>query len=375
MLDYGAYRFCFSSSINDHEAYPRALASAPPTGWSYRATTIENDPQLGRPWCRFDTRPDEIIHASSLIATNGTPWVLETDHIGFVVLQAVAEHKAAGRPVDLANIERKVLSALADDMCRGVLCWSKASMQALVELCQRHGVTLPHIVQVYPAVVPPALSCNTPNSAELSSMLARLDPSAFKLLIVDGQKLRGASKVSGRKNVLAALECARRLHRSRVSVELVVVGSSEPIDQSESWVHVLPSLERDDLWRLYDRMDLLLFLSRQESFGYLPMEAMAAGLCCLAATADSLPAMHEIIDHRETGILVEHRTSVAYPDLSDDLDIDQTVAEIEALIADPEERARLTGNAKALFAADGRFSTGTRNSLLQQYLLVQASKS
>jgi hypothetical protein len=369
MTTEGRLRFCFSGAINDHEAYPRSLASAAPDGWSYRATTIEFDPDLGRPWCRFDTRPGEVIHASSLIATNGTPWVFDTDHIGFVVLQAAAEHRAAGRPVDLTDIERKVLAALADKMCRGVLCWSKASEQALMELCQRHGVKLPHIAQVYPAVVPPAASGSAPNSDELSAMLARLDPSTFKLLIVDGQHLRGASKVAGRKNVAAALECAGRLHRSGARVDLVVVGSSEPIDPSEPWVHALPSLDREDLWRLYRHMDLLLFLSRQESFGYLPMEAMVVGLVCLAATADSLPAIGEIIEHGETGILVGHRASVAYPDLSDDLDIDRVVAEVERLIANPAERVRLTGNAKALFGAKGRFSVAARNAALNQRLL------
>jgi hypothetical protein len=362
-------RFCFSGAINDHEAYPRALAITPPESWSYRATSIQFDPDLGRPWCKFDIRAGEIIHASSLIPTNQTPWVLETDHIGFVVLQAAASEDAAGRPVDLEQIERNVVHAIGGDFCLGVLCWSKASERALIDLFQRHGATPPRITQAYPAVVPPIQSCTAPGSAELAATVQRLDSSAFKMLIVDGQQLRGVAKVSGRKNVSAALECASRLHRAGARVELIVVGSTEPVSPSEGWVHTLPALDREDLWRLYDHVDLLLFLSRQESFGYLPMEAMAAGLCCLAAKAESLPAMHEIIDHRETGILVDHRFSVAYPGLSDDLDVDQVVTEIEVLIAKPEERMRLAANARALFALKGRFSVDARNAILVRQLI------
>lgn len=362
-------RFCYSRSVNDHEAFPRALAGTPPRGWAYRGAAIEIDADRGRPWCRFDSRAGELIHASSLIPTNRTPWILETDHIGFVVQQARISAKAAGRPVKVDEVERQVVQAITDDLCLGALAWSRASERALEELCRRHGAAPPRITQAYPGVVPPALPRARPESGEFAATLDRLDPRAFKMLIVDGQAKRGASKVAGRKNVSAAMECASRLRAAGARIELLAVGSTERIEAAGNWLHVLPALEREDLWRVYGKVDLLLFLSRQESFGYLPMEAMAAGLCCLAAKAGSLPAIQEIIEHRRTGVLVEFLESRPYPELSDNLDIPQAVAEIAELIAKPEERDRLRDNAKALFDRNGCFSIEARNSTLTKQLL------
>lgn len=360
--------FCYCENVNDHEAYPRALASAPPAGWTYRPTTVEFDKDHGRPWGRFETRPGELIHASSLIPTNATPWVLETDHIGFVVRQAQTSAEVMGRNVDVHQIERQVVEAITGESCLGVLVWSKASKAALEDLCQRLGVAPPRITQAYPAVIPPAISV-APESDEVLATIKRLDKFGFKLLMVDGQRHRGASKVARRKNVSAALECARRLRRADAHVALVVVGSTEAIDVDEDWLHVLPALDRGDLWRLYSAVDLLLFLSRQETFGYVLMEAMSSGVCCLAANAQSLPAISEIIEHRRTGILVNFLEQRPYPELSGALDIDQAVAEIAGLIAAPEERHRLIGNASMLFATDGLFSVEARNRILTQRLL------
>jgi glycosyltransferase involved in cell wall biosynthesis len=361
-------RFCFCGDVNDHEAYPRALASTPPAGWTYRPTTVEFDRDHGRPWARFKTRPGELIHASSLIPTNPTPWVLETDHIGFVIRQAQTSAEALGRLVDVHQIERQVAEAITGKLCLGALVWSKASRAALEKLCERHGVAPPRITQAYPAVVPPDMSF-PPEAAEVSATMARLDKAGFKLLIVDGQSHRGASKVARRKNVSAAVECAGRLRRAGARVDLVVVGSTEAIDVDEDWLHVLPALGRGDLWHLYGSVDLLLFLSRQETFGYLPMEAMSSGLCCLAANAQSLPAIPEIIEHRRTGILVDFLEQRPYPELSDALDIDRAVAEIADLIAAPAARRRLIGNASMLFETGGLFSVETRNRILSEHLL------
>lgn len=360
--------FCYCENVNDHEAYPRALASAPPAGWTYRPTTVEFDKDHGRPWGRFETRPGELIHASSLIPTNATPWVLETDHIGFVVRQAQTSAEILGGKVDVYQIERHVVEAITGESCLGALVWSKASKAALEGLCERHGVAPPRITQAYPAVVPPEIGLS-PESGEVLATIGRLDKFGFKLLIVDGQSHRGASKVARRKNVSAAVECARRLRRAGARVDLIVVGSTEVIDVDEDWLHVLPALSRGDLWHLYSAVDLLLFLSRQETFGYLPMEAMSSGVCCLAANAQSLPAIPEIIEHRRTGILVNFLEQRPYPELSDALDIDRAVAEITDLIAAPEERRRLVGNASMLFATDGLFSVETRNRILTQRLL------
>lgn len=361
-------RFCYCGNVNDHEAYPRALASTPPAGWNYRSTTVEFDKEYGRPWGRFDTLPGELIHASSLIPTNGTPWILETDHIGFVIRQALTSAQTMGRNVDVHEIERQVIAAITSEPCLGVLVWSKASKAALDSLCERHRAAPPRITQAYPGVVPPRIGTQ-PESGELSATIDQLDQFGFKMLVVDGQKYRGASKVAGRKNISAAVECARRLRKDGRRVELVVVGSTEPIRVEEDWLHMLPALDRGDLWHLYGLVDLLLFPSRQETFGYLPMEAMFTGVCCLAANAPSVPAIPEIIEHDRTGILVNFLEPQPYPELSGAFDIDQAVVEVDRLIATPEQRQRLIGNASTLFEKDGLFSINTRNRILTQRLL------
>lgn len=361
-------RFCFANAVNDHEAYPRALVSAPPRGWTYRPTTAEFDPTHGRPWVRFDTLPGELIHASSLIPTNGVPWILETDHIAFVVAQARASAEHMGKGVRLHDIECRIVEAITNPSCLGALVWSKASEAALEDLCKRHGAMPRRITVAYPGVVPPE-SAMHPQLCELSATLARLDEHAFKLLVVDGQEHRGVSKIAGRKNVSAAVECASRLRKIGARVELIVVGSTERIKIDQGWLHPLPVLQRGDLWRLYQAVDLLLFLSRQESFGYLPMEVMISRVCCLAATAPSLPAIPEIIKDRQTGVLVNFLEPRPFPELSSALDMEQVVTEIAGLMGAPQERQRLVDNASKRFEDAGLFSVATRNRILAERLL------
>src|SRR5262249_1088568 len=88
--------FCFSSRWNDHNAYPRSLCCSQPGGWRFRESAVVFDETYGRPWCRFMRKSDEIIYASSLIPTNASPWLLDTDHIEYLFMQGEQAARNSG---------------------------------------------------------------------------------------------------------------------------------------------------------------------------------------------------------------------------------------------------------------------------------------
>jgi glycosyltransferase involved in cell wall biosynthesis len=66
--------------------------------------------------------------------------------------------------------------------------------------------------------------------------------------------------------------------------------------------------QRDDLARLYQAFDLLLHAPRQEAFGLVVAEAMAAGVPVVATRVGGVP---EIVSDGQTGMLVDAESPVA----------------------------------------------------------------
>jgi glycosyltransferase involved in cell wall biosynthesis len=93
----------------------------------------------------------------------------------------------------------------------------------------------------------------------------------------------------------------------------------------EDFIHLVGYVADDVLKGLYQISTIFVFPSRYEGFGLPPLEAMAAGLPVVSSRAASLP---EVLG--EVGIGVE-------PD-----DTGGWVAEIGALLDDPERRERLS---------------------------------
>ncbi len=81
----------------------------------------------------------------------------------------------------------------------------------------------------------------------------------------------------------------------------------------------------EDLWQLYRRAALLAMPSRGEGFGLVYLEAMRAGLPCVASTVD---AASVIVQHEQTGLLVD-------PD-----NTGQLAAALTRLLLDPNLRER-----------------------------------
>jgi glycosyltransferase involved in cell wall biosynthesis len=366
-------RFCYSRDLNDHPAYPLSAARDASLGWRYRPAEIRLDPDRGRPWAHFDARPGEIIHASSLLPTNSSPWIFDTDHAEYLIAQALHDQGTCFEDRD--ELERAIARSLCSPWCRGIFAWSEAARQSLLELFARHQLPAPDVRVVYPAVldVLPDGDANAEGVLDrevLDELERSLAPGHVRLLAVDGQ--RGVCRHEGRKNLSDAVECFRVLRQAGHPVEIILVGPTEPIaPQPGLWV--LPPVSPSGMRRLFRLADVLLFLSRQDSFGMVLLEALAAGLACVASRAASLVAVPELISDGVNGFLVPFLTDRPYPHLSDQLDLSKLIATVGRLVASPGEQARIAARAHADFAPGGRFSVQTRNRRLTGLLATSPS--
>jgi glycosyltransferase involved in cell wall biosynthesis len=94
----------------------------------------------------------------------------------------------------------------------------------------------------------------------------------------------------------------------------------------ECRVHFLEHVSFPELAREYRNADVFCLPSRQEGFGIVLLEAMAAGLPVVAARAAAIP---EVVPDGECGLLVEPGNAMGF------------AAAIDRLLSDPLERARL----------------------------------
>ena len=89
------------------------------------------------------------------------------------------------------------------------------------------------------------------------------------------------------------------LSKITVPFELIVVGKNIFIDGVKTTT--LPYIsDRKKLADLFRSIDVLIFPSNAESFGLVPLEAMACGVCVFASAVGGIP---EIIQQDETGFL------------------------------------------------------------------------
>ncbi len=96
-------------------------------------------------------------------------------------------------------------------------------------------------------------------------------------------------------------------------------------------VEFLGEVSHDELPALYARIDIAVFLSREESFGVSVVEAMSCGCPVIVSDADGFK---EIVEHEKTGIIVPK------------MDIDTAAQAMADLAFDEEKRKR--------FGKDGR---------------------
>jgi glycosyltransferase involved in cell wall biosynthesis len=300
----------------------------------------------------------EIIYASGLVPINGAPWLFDTDHVEYLFTQSEFAARNREHPFVRAEVGCKLVQDLSAPNCIGILAWSEAAKRSITELHHRHGASPPRICVAYPGIVPPRMNSNS-SMSRVARALIGLEPHTVKLLAIDGQL--GVCEIPGRKNMADVLECFWRLRRADYPVELIVVASTEPARIADKNIHFLPRLSRAELWDVYQRSDVFLFLSRQDSFGYVLLEAMYNGVVCVAAEGASLPAVSEIIQPWKTGVLVKFGVSCNYPALSAELDIDSLAMNVGKLILDRQLRDQIAESARKEFEPGGRFNLEERN--------------
>jgi glycosyltransferase involved in cell wall biosynthesis len=321
---------------------------------------VSFDSRLGRPWARFDATNQEIIHSSSLLATNGRHWVLDIDHFQYLALQAGAYPESPFR--DWADdFLSACVATLRDPMLLGIICWSRAAAASVRDACAPFDIEPPMTV-AYPAVVLPV---QQGGSADVGAPERR---STVRLLAVDGQT--GVPARLGRKNIAASIAAFEVMRQRGYDVELTVVASTEEVP-TRAGIRHLDALARPEMFELLRQTDILLFLSRQDGFGYVLLEAMFSGVCVIASAAPSVPVPAEIIRDGQTGFLVEYLDRRDYPALSDDLDFRRLLTLLEELVRTPEKRERVGEAARREFAGQGPFSVSRRNSTIRDFLSDQ----
>jgi glycosyltransferase involved in cell wall biosynthesis len=186
-------------------------------------------------------------------------------------------------------VQRLNLSGLAK--AAGIICDSKASKDMLLEY-------LPHpqgkIEVIAPGLDP--LFFNAPQPA-LRKALGLQDNSVYLLHV---------GHTGSYKNIEGVLHVLGRLQGQTDNIHLIKVGAALTsaqmdlarklgVDQRLIFKGAVP---KNELLRIYQASDFLIFPSIDEGFGFPALEAMAAGLPVIASDRGSLP---EVIG--EAGIL------------------------------------------------------------------------
>jgi UDP-glucose:tetrahydrobiopterin glucosyltransferase len=150
-----------------------------------------------------------------------------------------------------------------------------------------------------------------------------VDAIPFQAVVAKNAPLLFAGRISPEKGVEAAIEIAEKANHP-----LVIAGSvydreyfkqriAPRIASSSARITYLGQIERETLWRLMGQsVALLAPIAWDEPFGLAPVEAMAAGTPVIAFRRG---AMQEIINHGETGFLVEPGECAQAAALIDDL--------------------------------------------------------
>ncbi len=160
--------------------------------------------------------------------------------------------------------------------------------------------------------------------------LVRLAPTRHDILIV-ARMIKGQCE-KGHRELIAAMD---KVVAAVPDARLIIAGTGDDVENYRGMAFRSRAVERilftgfvstPVLRGLYRRVGVFAMPSRQEGFGLVYAEAMAAGLPCVASTCD---AASEVVLDGETGLLV------------DPPDQDALVGSLVRLLHDDEYRRRL----------------------------------
>jgi glycosyltransferase involved in cell wall biosynthesis len=110
--------------------------------------------------------------------------------------------------------------------------------------------------------------------------------------------------LDGRKNVELLVDCFEELEKTHKDIELHIGGTGKNLERfrkrkiKNAFFHGFIPDERVN--EFYNSLDIFVFPSLQEGFGFMPLEAMACGIPVIACNRSSMP---EVVG--DAGILVE----------------------------------------------------------------------
>jgi D-inositol-3-phosphate glycosyltransferase len=212
----------------------------------------------------------------------------------------------------LSAIRRREEERLSSEAAR-VVCFSESDLEEtgkVLPLVTGKGVVIPPGIDERFRRLPPR---------EVARAFLGLPQDAFVLLL--------ASRADEAKNAGAALAAFRRVRKGRKEKLLLVAAGQGEAGRDERGVTFLPSVPHDGMPMLYAAADAVVCPSRYESFGLVPLEAMASGVPVAVPRGTY---WGEKIRSEGGG--------VAY----DPNDPDGLAEAVGSLVSDPELRARLS---------------------------------
>ncbi len=186
--------------------------------------------------------------------------------------------------------------------------------------------------------LPPDTLCVVPEAVDLEPFRARRAAGAGDRARVTDRPptILSVARQYPRKDTQTLIRAMPEVLRTHPGARLVVIGGGPELGRLgevaetlglDGAVRFRGGIESDDELRdAYFDADLFCLPSKQEGFGIVFVEAMAAGLPIVGAHAGAVP---ELVEHGETGLLVPPG------------DVDALAGAIVRLLSDPEERVRL----------------------------------
>jgi glycosyltransferase involved in cell wall biosynthesis len=272
--------------------------------------------RLRRPRVERATGPVDVVHATAHVASASTaPWVATVHDLHF-------RHEPGHfTPRGVSVFERFLALVIAEGAL--VVCPSEATRVD----CLAAGIAADRI-----RVVPWGTAAR-PVDAEAVAAVRRRHH-------LDRPFVFFAGTVEPRKNLATLVEAFRRLPaRPGEEPELVLVGSSGWGDLPEGAGRHLGFVPRDELDALYAAATVVAYPSLREGFGLPVLEAMVQGAAVVTSATTSTAEVVGDGAAGEAGVLV------------DPLDVDALAGALDALLGDPERRARI-GAAAQVRAAE-----------------------
>jgi len=169
----------------------------------------------------------------------------------------------APEPDPLSEIRRREEERLAAEAAR-VVCFSEhdlAETGKVIPFVTGKGIVIPPGVDERFRRLPPR---------EVARAYVGLPAEADVLLV--------AARGDGGKNTAEAVDAFRRIRETRDRTRILVVAGQGGPDDGASGVTYLPSVPHDAMPMLYAAADAVVCPSRYESFGLVPLEALASGV-------------------------------------------------------------------------------------------------